>query len=128
MLPLRFLTGEFNHPGHQKSTILVVTLAGVSQPYVHVRTEISYPGSRKFGLDPGTRSASRTTRAGPAVPVASRSRAATLTRAEPARIRSPGPPCSGHELILGGLPRSLSLPPGRGRTRRSPGCGPCRLG
>src|ERR1017187_8691837 len=63
MLPLRFLTGEFNHPGHQKSTILVVTLAGVSQPYVHVRTEISYPGSRKFGLG------GRTKRSRPAVAV-----------------------------------------------------------
>jgi hypothetical protein len=50
MLPLRFLTGEFNHPGHQKSTILVVTRESVSQPYAHVSTEISYPGSRKFGL------------------------------------------------------------------------------
>jgi hypothetical protein len=51
MLPLRLLTAAFNHPGYVKSTILVVTLAGVSQPYAHVKRKISYPGSRKFGLD-----------------------------------------------------------------------------
>src|ERR1019366_5630141 len=51
MLPLRLLTGVFNHSGRSESTILVVTQASVSQPYAHVRREISYLSPRKFRLD-----------------------------------------------------------------------------
>src|SRR6266480_2682993 len=54
MLPLRLLTGVFNHSGHSESTILVVTQASVSQPYSHVRQEISYPSPRKFRLASGS--------------------------------------------------------------------------
>jgi len=51
MLPLRFLTAAFNHPGRLKSTILVATAISVSQPQTHVKRKISYPGRRKFGLE-----------------------------------------------------------------------------
>src|ERR1039458_10548205 len=50
MLPLRLLTAVFCHSGRPESTILVVTQASVSQPYAHVRREISYPSPRKFRL------------------------------------------------------------------------------
>src|ERR1019366_9120870 len=50
MLPLRLLTAVFCHSGRPESTILVVTQASVSQPYPHVRREISYPSPRKFRL------------------------------------------------------------------------------
>src|ERR1019366_2961780 len=51
MLPLRLLTGVFNHSGRSESTIVVVTQASVSQPYAHVRREISYLSPRKFRLE-----------------------------------------------------------------------------
>ncbi|MGE5292020.1 MAG: hypothetical protein ACM3ML_33525 [Micromonosporaceae bacterium] len=44
---------EFNHVGHQKSTILVVTKLVVSQPFSQVMKKIGYQRSRKFGLDQG---------------------------------------------------------------------------
>src|SRR5260370_29230624 len=63
MLPLRFLTAAFNHPGRLKSTTLVATPASVSQPQAHVKRKISYPGRRKFGIDsrrrPGARADAR---------------------------------------------------------------------